>query len=232
MTDASLLILVVDDEPAHAEAIRRAFSSVRADAVVEFADTLRAYGNAIATQPPAIALIDLYLPDGRAVDVLTSPAEQGAFPILVMTSLGNEQVAVEAMKAGALDYLVKSPQAFADMPRSVDRALREWRLRRERKGSEEKILRLTALLEQSQSLAHVGGSCIGPPRPIAFTAPIRRRMRLHSKLFETATRRNVGQSSKQPHATPAHRVRATISSSRHSGPMVLGFGSAIPANPS
>jgi signal transduction histidine kinase/DNA-binding response OmpR family regulator len=157
VTNSPLLILVVDDEPAHAEAIRRAFSSVSANVVVAFASTLRAYRSAIAARPPDIALLDLYLPDGRAVDVLTSPAEEGTFPILVMTSLGNERVAVETMKAGALDYLVKSPQALADMPRSVDRALREWRLRRERKESEEKILRLTELLEQSQMLAHVGG---------------------------------------------------------------------------
>jgi PAS domain S-box-containing protein len=43
------------------------------------------------------------------------------------------------------------------MPRTVERTLREWQLRRERKESEEKILRLTSLLEQSQSLARIGG---------------------------------------------------------------------------
>jgi len=37
-------------------------------------------------------------------------------------------VRVEAIKAGALDYVVKSAEAFATMPRTVERALREWKL--------------------------------------------------------------------------------------------------------
>ena len=56
-----------------------------------------------------------------------------------MTSCGNEAVAVAAMKAGALDYLVKSPEAFANMPGTVRRALREWKLIRERKLMESSL---------------------------------------------------------------------------------------------
>ena len=56
-----------------------------------------------------------------------------------MTSYGNEQVAVEAIKSGALDYVVKSPEAFADMPHTVTRALHEWKLLQERKRAEEAL---------------------------------------------------------------------------------------------
>lgn len=168
MNDALLAILIVDDEPAHAEAIRRAFLPDAQSVVVELASTLRAYFDAVARRTPDIALIDMNLPDGRAIDVLTSPPEQGGFPIVVMTSQGNEQIAVEAMKAGALDYLVKSPEAFAAMPRIVERTLREWRLRRERKESEEKILRLTSLLEQTQSIAKVGGYQYDVKKNVAY----------------------------------------------------------------
>ena len=84
-------------------------------------------------------MMDLKLPDGRAMEVLTSPPEAGPFPVLIMTSYGNEQMAVEAMKAGALDYVVKSPEAFAAMPRTVERALREWNLLQERKRAEEAL---------------------------------------------------------------------------------------------
>ncbi|HEY5958940.1 MAG TPA: ATP-binding protein, partial [Polyangiaceae bacterium] len=79
------------------------------------------------------------------------------YPFVVMTSQGNEQVAVRAMRAGALDYVVKSPAAFEDMPRTIERALREWGLRRERYDDQAKIRRLSSLLEQTQALAHVGG---------------------------------------------------------------------------
>ncbi len=157
MNDTPIVILVVDDEPAHAEAIRYAFLRSQQKTSVELAGTLRAYQGSVAQRVPDMVLIDMHLPDGRAVDVLTSPPENGAFPIVVMTSQGNEQIAVEAMKAGAIDYLVKSPETFAAMPRLVERTLREWQLRRERRETQEKILRLTALLEQAQSIAKIGG---------------------------------------------------------------------------
>ena len=131
MTDAAWSLLIAEDEPAHAEAIRRAFECVTPDVAIEHVGTLRAYREVVAARPPGLALVDLCLPDGRAGEVLTWPPEAGAFPVVVMTSHGGEQVAVEAMKAGALDYVVKSPEALASMPRTVERALQEWKLRKE-----------------------------------------------------------------------------------------------------
>ena len=96
-------------------------------------------------------MLDLNLPDGRAVEILSSPPEAGPFPIMVMTSYGNEQLAVEAIKAGALDYVVKSAEAFAMMPRTVERALREWKLLTERREAVAAQKRLIAQLEEALS---------------------------------------------------------------------------------
>jgi len=134
-----LAILVVEDDAAHAEAIRRAFLSNGVTAEIITVSTLREFREQSAQNPPDIAIMDLNLPDGRAVEVMTSPPENGAFPILLMTSFGNEHVAVEAIKSGALDYIVKSPEAFSHMPRTVERALREWNLLSDRKQSENVI---------------------------------------------------------------------------------------------
>lgn len=97
---------------------------------------------------PDIALMDLNLPDGRAVEVLESPPEAGRFPVLIMTSFGSEQVAVEAMKAGALDYTVKSPEAFAAMPHAVGRVLREWGLLQQRRRDAVALERSRARYQQ------------------------------------------------------------------------------------
>ncbi|MBI4917019.1 MAG: PAS domain S-box protein [Acidobacteria bacterium] len=131
----ALDLLIVEDEAAHAEAIRRAFAVTVPDAVVRVVGSLRAFHEAVAARPPAIAVIDLKLPDGRAIEALAAGAEAAEFPVVVMTSFGDEQTAVEALKAGALDYVVKSPEAFAAMPRTVEGTLREWRLLMERKAS-------------------------------------------------------------------------------------------------
>ena len=136
----TLTILLVDDEAAHAEAIRRALEDSPLQAAIRVVGTLAEYRQAVAGEPPAIALVDLNLPDGRAMELLGTPLQDAPFPILIMTSHGNEHTAVEALRAGALDYVVKSPEAFAGMPRSVERALREWGLIQERKQAQEALL--------------------------------------------------------------------------------------------
>ena len=56
-----------------------------------------------------------------------------------MSSQGNEEAAVNAMKAGALDYLVKSSATLNEMPRMIERVLREWRHITERKLAEKEL---------------------------------------------------------------------------------------------
>jgi PAS domain S-box-containing protein len=147
-------VLIAEDDVAHANAIRRAFEADGSKTVINIVGTLREFRQCSKELPPDIAVMDLNLPDGRAVDALTYPPEAGSFPILLMTSYGNEQVAVTAIKSGALDYVVKSPEAFADMPHTVAHALQEWTLLQERKQADNELrninraLRLTSLCNQ------------------------------------------------------------------------------------
>jgi PAS domain-containing protein len=70
-----------------------------------------------------------------------------------MTSYGSEQIAVDALKSGALDYVVKSPESFAAMPRTVARVLREWDLIHERRKAEEgRRLLATAVAQVGEAL--------------------------------------------------------------------------------
>jgi signal transduction histidine kinase len=152
-------ILIVEDEAAHAEAIQRALEVAAPQTEVRVASSLQDYRREVADSPPDIALVDLNLPDGNAMEILTLPPEAGPFPILVMTSYGNEQIAVKALKAGALDYVVKSPEAFAAMPRAVGRALREWHLLQERQRAEEALRRArdeleVRVVERTEELRH------------------------------------------------------------------------------
>ena len=139
MKDTALSILVTEDEPAHSEAIRRSLHAANPNAMINIVVTLREFLEFVAAHPPDIAIMDINLPDGRAIEILTSPPEDSPFPVVVMTGYGNEQIAVEAMKAGALDYIVKSPEVFADMSRIVERVLREWKLLQGRKQAEEAL---------------------------------------------------------------------------------------------
>lgn len=139
MKTAPLHILIAEDDGAHVAAILRAFETGSLKAEVEVVGTLGEFRQRSAERPPDAAVMDLVFPDGRALELLACAPEARNFPILLMTSHGNEHVAVEAVKAGALDYVVKSPEAFAQMPHAVERVLREWKLLAKNKQAEENL---------------------------------------------------------------------------------------------
>lgn len=138
-TDSACQVLLVEDEPAHAELISRAFEDYRDRFVLTVATSLREARAALQPQRPDLVIIDLNLPDGRGTDILIREDEHTPFPVVVMTSHGDEQLAVDTMKAGALDYVVKSEATLCEMPRIAERTLREWRHIAERARAEEAL---------------------------------------------------------------------------------------------
>lgn len=153
---SNLNIIIVEDDDAHASAISRALRASGMESGIAIVGTLEKYRERVALHPPDVAIMDLNLPDGRAVEVLTSPAEDGAFPILLMTSFSNEQVAVEAIKGGAIDYIVKSPESFKTMAITLERALREWKLLLEKKTIEKQLKESQAKVIQQEKMASIG----------------------------------------------------------------------------
>ncbi|MGI5879070.1 MAG: HD domain-containing phosphohydrolase [Syntrophomonadaceae bacterium] len=121
-----LTVLIIEDDESHLELIRRAFDSLSTKFLLEYRSTLKASLEYLQKQEPDIVLCDWNLPDGKGMDIFHHNNNQVNFPVVMMTSQGNEELAVEVMKKGALDYIVKSPQAFADMPNFLRRGLREW----------------------------------------------------------------------------------------------------------
>ena len=118
-------VLVVDDNEAHVEIIRRELEDDGLPVRITVARTLARCRDLIRRDPPALALIDLNLPDGLATDLLPRDDGEAEFPIVIMTAAGSEAMAAGAIRAGAHDYICKSPQAFAGIARTVHAALRE-----------------------------------------------------------------------------------------------------------
>lgn len=140
-------ILLIEDEAAHIALVRRVFESRSPDTALIVARTLEEGRAHLTTETIDLVIVDWLLPDGWGTDIIPHSDSTVQFPVIVMTSHGNEQVAVEAMKAGALDYVVKSAETLADMPHIAERALREWRHIVERRQAEQEIIRLQHLLQ-------------------------------------------------------------------------------------
>ncbi|HVU04278.1 MAG TPA: response regulator [Polyangiaceae bacterium] len=142
-------ILLVEDDPAHAELARRGLQTT--PLTLHTVETLAAAKEWIRSHVPDVVLSDLRLPDGSALELLAS-----GVPLVVMTSQGDERRAVDAMKGGALDYVVKSPEMYRDLPVIVERALRSARAERDRlraeaslRESEERFRQLADSIEQA-----------------------------------------------------------------------------------
>ena len=119
-------ILIIEDEVSHSELIRRAFESQDRPYDLTIVHTLAAARQHIAEDDLHMALVDILLPDGKGIELLETSELTKKCPVVVMTSHGDEQMAVAAMKAGAFDYVVKSTDMFAESPRIAERTLREW----------------------------------------------------------------------------------------------------------
>jgi DNA-binding NtrC family response regulator len=144
-------ILLVEDESGHAELICRAFADSAEKYSVTVARNMSEAHEEIENHLPGLALVDNGLPDGQGVDLV--PLGKDRFPIVILTSHGGEELAVQALKSGALDYVVKSPEAFDSMPHTVERTLREWHLIQERKRTE--VEREKLIHELQEALAKV-----------------------------------------------------------------------------
>jgi two-component system, OmpR family, KDP operon response regulator KdpE len=98
-------VLVVDDE----RQILRALKVILRDAGYDVVDatTVEEALDRAAVRPPDAAIIDLVLPDGSGVDLCRRLREWSTMPILVLSAIGEEDAKVEALEAGADDYVTK-----------------------------------------------------------------------------------------------------------------------------
>lgn len=132
MQNEIIHILLVEDEDPHAELIQRAFEDQGVEFQIRRARSLSEAREDIRNHAPRLIIADWRLPDGESMELLPNHRDPLATPIILMTSYGNERIAVEALKSGALDYVVKSPESMLDMPHLARKALDQWKARADR----------------------------------------------------------------------------------------------------
>ena len=127
-----LRLLIVEDDPAHARLIMRGFRADMDDFELATSFSLRDAKQSIEAGAPDLVIVDLSLPDGSGAELIESDHLAQRYPVMIITSQGDEQTAVEMLKRGAIDYVVKSDGGFDELPRLSRRSIREWRLQREK----------------------------------------------------------------------------------------------------
>ncbi len=125
MAERGLNILVVDDDDVDRMAVRRALKATGLDATITEVDNADAALAKLAKQHFDCTLLDYRMPGSDGLDVVRLARERGMHvPFIMLTGFGDEQTAVELMKAGAADYIPKSsltPERLALSLRGVMR---------------------------------------------------------------------------------------------------------------
>ena len=119
-------VLLVDDDPGVSEVIGLLLE--REGYAVERAGTLKEALIRVESGPPDVVVTDLKLPDGTGLDVIAVVrGRHPGLPIVMITSYSSMESAIAALRAGAVDYVIK-PFNNDEFLRAVARALSRRRL--------------------------------------------------------------------------------------------------------
>jgi signal transduction histidine kinase len=123
---AVVSILVVEDNDDHRMLIERRLSDAgyRVRTAGSGAEAIE------MLEGTDIVLLDYRLPGMTGLEALEAIRQVGGPSVVMVTGMGSESIAVEAMRAGAIDYVVKDSQYLQSMPQIVERAWRHHDLAR------------------------------------------------------------------------------------------------------
>jgi PAS domain S-box-containing protein len=144
MSDKPIKVLLIEDSPAQALMMRGVLEKVAKPQIeLAHAERLSTAFERLSQESPDVILLDLFLPDSKGLESFVKlHARAPETPIVIVSWLEDEGVAVKAVQQGAQDYLVKGRVHGDLLVRSLRYAI-------ERKRSELAMARLAAIVESS-----------------------------------------------------------------------------------
>jgi diguanylate cyclase (GGDEF)-like protein len=125
-------VLMVEDSPLDARIVSAILEYDRPNPIhVEHADSVNSAKQILQEKKYDALLVDLDLPDSRGLDtMLRLQADAPGVPIVVLTGNRDDQMAQQAVRSGAEDYLVKGELSARALRRSLSSAVERHRLKR------------------------------------------------------------------------------------------------------
>ncbi|MDQ7798281.1 MAG: HD domain-containing phosphohydrolase [Candidatus Edwardsbacteria bacterium] len=102
-----LRILLLDDDEVDRMAISRYIQKEDLPYEVDMVTSISEARQKLSDNEYDLALLDYLLPDGKGLDLLKTAKE---VPVIFVTGSGDENIAVQALRGGAYDYLIKDPE--------------------------------------------------------------------------------------------------------------------------
>ncbi|MFQ5867779.1 MAG: response regulator [bacterium] len=133
-------ILLIEDNPDHALLTKRVLEKASQGYQVNSAREAEEGLRRIIEESYDLVLCDYRLPSLSALDVLKKMREKGQdLPFIVVTSSGSEKIAVELMKEGAYDYVVKDLSYEDTLPIVIQRAIDRYNAKKEKERLEKEL---------------------------------------------------------------------------------------------
>jgi DNA-binding response OmpR family regulator len=122
-TPSKLTLLLIEDNPGDAALIQELAAEVLPAELIHV-ERLAAACACLAATAVDLILLDLSLPDSQGLDTFfAAQAQAPHIPIVVLTGLADEKTALDALKAGAQDYLVKGILDSREFGRAIRYAI-------------------------------------------------------------------------------------------------------------
>jgi signal transduction histidine kinase len=127
MNDKAIRILMIEDDPDYVEILRLCLGepeSMELSFELDSAERLAAGLTKLTTDRYDAVLVDLGLPDASGLDAVRAVlSAAGETPVLVSTNMGDESTALEAMRLGAQDFMIKASSDSRMLKRSIRYAI-------------------------------------------------------------------------------------------------------------
>jgi response regulator RpfG family c-di-GMP phosphodiesterase len=130
-------ILYVDDSPFDRELVRDAIEKEADGFQLKEASSRAEFEAALAHSEFDLVLTDFNILGYEGLQVIETVHARNAYlPVVIVTGTGSEEIAVEAMKRGACDYVIKTPHHINRLPLTIHAVLENAQLLEERKRTE------------------------------------------------------------------------------------------------
>ena len=163
-----LKLVIIEDEDAHFQLMKRAIIKAYPDASIHYFQEAAGCLERLDEINPDVVISDYLLPGMNGIEFLKSlNREKRDIPVIMITGQGDENLAIQAMKLGAWDYLVKSGDFFTLIPSVIGKVVREWKLKESLQGSQRRFREIfsqspigIAVYDQNGLLVEANKSCM------------------------------------------------------------------------